>query len=85
MIRLSCSILIVFTIILSLYREAYSPLGTRVTAISADAIRLLTVILTDFVTHVVHRSILLREQEVYLKGQSKVWRIESDDVSLHRL
>lgn len=68
-------------IILRLYHEAHSPEGTKITDISADAIRLLGLILTDFVTHVVHRSILLREQEAHLKRQSKVWRLEGDDVS----
>ncbi|KAF5385656.1 hypothetical protein D9757_005462 [Collybiopsis confluens] len=64
--------------LLKLYRDAYSP--STVSSLSFSVIRLLTVILTDFVTQVLHRSILLREQELQLKAQSKVWHLEDDDV-----
>ncbi|KIK69517.1 hypothetical protein GYMLUDRAFT_33887 [Collybiopsis luxurians FD-317 M1] len=65
--------------LLALYQEAYSP--STITSISSNVIRLLTLTLTDFVTRVVHRSIVLREQEVQLKAQSKVWRLPIDDIS----
>lgn len=55
---------------------------TAVSAISLHTIRLLGVILSDYVTRVVHRAIVLGEQEILFKGGRKVWRHENDDVSL---
>ncbi|KAJ3854049.1 hypothetical protein EV368DRAFT_37626 [Lentinula lateritia] len=49
-------------------------------AISVHTIRLLGVILSDYVTRVVHRAIVLEEQEILFKGGRKVWRHENDDI-----
>ncbi|KAJ3937111.1 MAG: hypothetical protein NXY57DRAFT_982646 [Lentinula lateritia] len=53
---------------------------TAVSAISLHTIRLLGVILSDYVTRVVHRAIVLGEQEILFKGGRKVWRHENDDI-----
>ncbi|KAJ3921168.1 hypothetical protein F5877DRAFT_76485 [Lentinula edodes] len=61
-------------------RRDTSQATTTVSAISLHTIRLLGVILSDYVTRVVHRAIVLGEQEILFKGGRKVWRHENDDI-----
>ncbi|KAJ7084408.1 hypothetical protein B0H15DRAFT_396258 [Mycena belliarum] len=46
--------------------------------ISSDTIALLRDILVDFTSRVVHRAISMREQEVILKRNIKVWRLDKE-------
>jgi hypothetical protein len=48
-----------------------------VDSISPDTIRLLKAIVVDFVTQAVQLSIVLREQELKLKGDTKAWRLKA--------
>ncbi|TFK75419.1 hypothetical protein BDN72DRAFT_832296, partial [Pluteus cervinus] len=45
-----------------------------VEAISAETIRLLKAVVVEFVTEVLHRSMILFEQDIRMKGDIKVWR-----------
>ncbi|KAF8658239.1 hypothetical protein AX16_002016 [Volvariella volvacea WC 439] len=47
---------------------------TAVKSISSDTVQLLQTILTDFLTEVIHRVVILYEQEQMMKGNIKVWR-----------
>ncbi|KAJ3997568.1 hypothetical protein F5050DRAFT_1806718 [Lentinula boryana] len=67
--------------LIALYQEAFSPAEAPVTAISSDTIRLLDAVILDFVTQVIHHAIILREQELLLKGRTKAWRDDNKDIS----
>lgn len=51
---------------------------------SADFIQFLYAHVAQFVTELMHRTIILREQERGMKGHTKVWRFDSTQVSLRR-
>ncbi|KAG6837738.1 hypothetical protein H0H93_003540 [Arthromyces matolae] len=51
------------------------------TAISADTIRLLTAILKEFTTELVHKAIISREQELSTKGGIKVYHQTREDIT----
>ncbi|KAJ3731122.1 hypothetical protein DFJ43DRAFT_1155946 [Lentinula guzmanii] len=67
--------------LIALYQEAFSPAEAPVTAISPDTIRLLDAVILDFVTQVIHRAIILREQELLLKRRTKAWHDDNKDIS----
>ena len=48
--------------------------------ISADTIRLLTTIIEEFTSEVVHRTIISREQDKKMKGDIKVYGRIHDEV-----
>ncbi|KAJ7462330.1 hypothetical protein B0H11DRAFT_2241464 [Mycena galericulata] len=67
--------------LMGLFRHAYAgpdeePIAS---SISADTVKLLRAILLDFTSNVAHRAISLREQEVVLKHNYKVWRLIKED------
>ena len=49
-------------------------------SISGNTIQLLVVILKEFVSEVVCASLISKEQEVSLKGASKVWKYDHKEV-----
>jgi hypothetical protein len=51
------------------------------TRISADAVRFLHAHVVQYVTELVHRAIVSREQERHMKSHTKVWRFNSEQVS----
>lgn len=59
-----------------------SPRNLDAVSISADSIRILINITTEFVSEVIHRAIITKEQEIRLKQSIKVWRYDRDEVSL---
>ncbi|KAG6874482.1 hypothetical protein C0995_010392 [Termitomyces sp. Mi166 len=68
--------------LMTVYKSGYDIKGSdAATSISADTIRLFSVILAEFVTEVVHRSITLREQENSMKAGIKVYHQTSDDIT----
>jgi hypothetical protein len=50
------------------------------TAISADTIRLLTIMIEEFTSEVVRRTIISREQDKKMKGDIKVYGRSHDEV-----
>ena len=50
----------------------------RVNSISADTLGLLRSILVEFTTQIIHRALILHEQDVHMKGEIKVWRSKAD-------
>ncbi|KAG6866360.1 hypothetical protein C0991_005281 [Blastosporella zonata] len=68
--------------LMTFYKSGYDIKGSNAaTSISADTIRLLSAILVEFVTEVVHRSIISREQENSMKAGIKVYHQTSDDIT----
>jgi hypothetical protein len=51
------------------------------TEISADTIQFLHAHVVRYVTELVHRAIISREQEREMKTHTKVWRFNSEQVS----
>ncbi|KAK0504590.1 hypothetical protein EDD18DRAFT_1325967 [Armillaria luteobubalina] len=62
--------------LMMMYKSAYEPTDhpTVNTTISADTFRLLHAIIVEFTTSVIHRSIVYREQDNFLKANKKVWK-----------
>ena len=54
------------------------------TYISADLIRYLQTSVIAFITDVIHRAVVWKEQDNELKGQKKVWRGALDQVVVFR-
>ncbi|KAJ7770224.1 hypothetical protein DFH07DRAFT_269970 [Mycena maculata] len=67
--------------LMELFQQAYTDPDEKnlASSISHDSIKLLRTILTDFISNLVHRTISLREQEVVLKRNYKVWRLTKED------
>lgn len=64
-----------------LYKSGYDePTTTTTTTISADTIRLLTVVIEEFTSEIVHRIIIFREQDRIMKGDIKVYGRSHDEV-----
>lgn len=53
--------------------------------ISADAIQFLHAHVVQYITELVHRAIVSREQERDMKAHTKVWRFRSEKVRAFRL
>jgi hypothetical protein len=49
-------------------------------SISADCVQFLREIVKEFVSAIIQRAIVMKEQEVRLKGKLKVWKYHSDEV-----
>lgn len=52
-------------------------------SISADAIRFLGTVTTEFVSEIIRRVIITKEQEIRLKRELKVWKYDPDEVLLY--
>ena len=67
-----------------LYKSGYTEVEEDViTSVSADTISLLRAVVVAFVTEVIHRAIVFRNQEFQRKGDVKAWRLGEKEVSLH--
>ncbi|KAJ4482129.1 hypothetical protein J3R30DRAFT_3456587 [Lentinula aciculospora] len=66
--------------LIALYQEQSSTSEATITAISLDTVLLFRAVIANFVTQVIHRSIMLREQEILLKGRRNVWGRENDEI-----
>lgn len=65
-----------------LYQSGSTPEERNtVASISADTIRLLRSVAVDFVSEVIRRAIVLKNQEVRLKGDIKAWRLRPKEVN----
>ncbi len=66
-----------------LYKSGYTEVEEDViTSVSADTISLLRAVVVAFVTEVIHRAIVFRNQEFQRKGDVKAWRLGEKEVSL---
>ncbi|KAF8234014.1 hypothetical protein L208DRAFT_1359837 [Tricholoma matsutake] len=67
---------------MKLYKSGYDePTTTTTTTISADTIRLLTVVIEEFTSEIVHRIIIFREQDRIMKGDIKVYGRSHDEIT----
>ncbi|KAF8625426.1 hypothetical protein AX15_005388 [Amanita polypyramis BW_CC] len=68
--------------LMELYKSGYEQAGADVIkSISADTIRLLRTITIDFMTELIHRAIVFKNQEVRRKGEIKVWVHRQKEIS----
>ncbi|KAJ3842913.1 hypothetical protein F5878DRAFT_657182 [Lentinula raphanica] len=67
--------------LLALNQEASPDSEISVSAVSSDTIRLLHAVLADYVTRLIHCTIILREQALQLRGHTKAWRDKTDAIS----
>ncbi|KAG6844699.1 hypothetical protein H0H87_004575 [Tephrocybe sp. NHM501043] len=68
--------------LMTFYKSGYDIKGSNAaTSISAGTIRLFSAILVEFVTEVVHRSIISREQENSMKAGIKVYHQTNEDIT----
>ncbi|KAG6811894.1 hypothetical protein H0H92_005352 [Tricholoma furcatifolium] len=68
--------------LMTFYKSGYDTKGSdAATSISADTLRLFSVILVEFVAECVHRSIVTREQEISMKSSIKVYHQTSDAIT----
>ncbi|THV05023.1 hypothetical protein K435DRAFT_850231 [Dendrothele bispora CBS 962.96] len=63
------------------HRRSYASSSQLITSISSDILRVLKVLLIDFVTELVQRSIVFKEQEIKVKSDTKAWRSVNGEVS----
>lgn len=72
--RLSLHLLSLTFWFLSWYKSGFDHTKSKAaSSISADTIRLMTAIIVEFTTEVVHRTIIRGEQEKHMKGGIKVY------------
>ena len=65
------------------YNELHDVPSTVASKISADTLRLLHGLVVRFVSQVMSRAIVVREQERIAKLQTKAWRVRENQVSIH--
>lgn len=69
-----------------MYKSGYTEAEEDViTSVSSDTISLLRAIVVAFVTDVIHRGIVFRNQEFQRKGDVKAWRLGEKEVSLQHV
>ncbi|KAF8161103.1 hypothetical protein B0H34DRAFT_699506 [Crassisporium funariophilum] len=54
-------------------------------AISTDTIQLLISMITEFTSEVIRRAVVSKEQEVRLKGRTKVWKYDQTEISVENV
>ncbi|KAF8345842.1 hypothetical protein F5887DRAFT_884263 [Amanita rubescens] len=68
--------------LIELYKSGYTEVEEDViTSVSADTISLLRAVVVAFVTEVIHRAIVFRNQEFQRKGDVKAWRLGEKEIS----
>ncbi|KDR75884.1 hypothetical protein GALMADRAFT_248628 [Galerina marginata CBS 339.88] len=72
--------------LLRLYTSIHEPtVDVDHVSISADTIQLLVSITTEFVSEVVRRSIITKEQEIRQKRGLKVWKYDQDEITAENM
>ncbi|KAK2463268.1 hypothetical protein APHAL10511_004923 [Amanita phalloides] len=68
--------------LIELYKFGYTEAEEDIiTSISADTTRLLTAVVIDFMTEIIHRAIVFKNQEFRRKGAIKAWRLGQKEIS----
>lgn len=65
-----------------MYNLLHDVPATVSSEISADTIQLLHELVIQYVTELVHRTIVSREQEREMKSQTRAWRFKSEQVGV---
>ncbi|KAF8973260.1 hypothetical protein BDZ97DRAFT_1722449 [Flammula alnicola] len=68
--------------LMRLYNPVSNSMGPlELVSISADTVQLLVSITTEFVSEIVRRAVITKEQEIRLKGNMKVWKYDKDEIT----